>query len=46
MAPVCLREMTTAEHTAVQKLAYLYTAPAQRVQRAQSIWRSGCGKSA
>ena len=29
MAPVCLREMTAAEHAAVQKLAHSHTAPAQ-----------------
>ena len=46
MAPVCLREMTAAEHAAVQKLAHSHTAPAQRVQRAQIIWRASCGESA
>jgi hypothetical protein len=37
MAPVRLREMTAAEHAAVEKLARSHTAPAQRVQRAQII---------
>ena len=46
MAPVCLREMTAAEHAAVQKLAHSRTAPAQRVQRAQIIWRASRGESA
>ena len=46
MAPVCLREMTAAEHAAVQKLAHSRTAPAQSVQRAQIIWRASCGESA
>ena len=46
MAPVCLREMTAAEHAAVQKVAHSRTAPAQRVQRAQIIWRASCGESA
>ena len=46
MASVCLREMTAAEHAAVQKLAHSHTAPAQRVQRAQIIWRASCGESA
>jgi transposase len=46
MAPVCLREMTAAEHAAVQKLAHSHTAPAQRVQRAQIIWRASRGESA
>ncbi len=46
MAPVCLREMTAAERAAVHKLAHSHTAPAQRVQRAQIIWRASCGDSA
>ncbi len=46
MAPVCLREMTAAERAAVHKLARSHTAPAQRVQRAQIIWRASCGDSA
>jgi transposase len=46
MAPVCLREMSAAEHAAVQKLAHSRTAPAHRVQRAQIIWRARCGESA
>ena len=46
MARVCLRGMTAAEYAAVQKLAHSHTAPAQRVQRAQIIWRAGCGESA
>ncbi|GEO16646.1 helix-turn-helix domain-containing protein [Microvirga aerophila] len=45
MALVCLREMTAAEHAAVQKLAHSRTAPAQRVQRAQIIWRASHGES-
>ncbi len=46
MAPVCLRDMTAAEHAAVQKLAHSRTAPAQRVQRAHIIWQASCGESA
>ncbi len=46
MAPVCLRDMSAAEHAAVQKFAHSRTAPAQRVQRAQIIWRASCGESA
>src|ERR671921_2503099 len=46
MAPVCLREMTAAEHAAVEKLAHSRTAPAHRVQRAQIIWRASRGESA
>ena len=46
MALVCLREMTAAERAAVHKLAHSHTAPAQRVQRAQIIWRASRGESA
>lgn len=46
MAPVNLRAMTAAESAAVPKLAHSRTAPAQRVQRAQIIWRISCGESA
>ena len=46
MALVCLREMTAAEHAAVEKLARSHTAPAQRVQRAQIIWRASRGERA
>jgi transposase len=46
MASVCIREMTAAERVAVQKLAHSRTAPAQRVQRAQIIWRASRGESA
>ena len=46
MAPVCLRDLTPAECAAVQRLAHSHTAPAQRVQRAQIIWRVSRGESA
>jgi transposase len=46
MAPVCLRDLTPAECAAVHKLAHSHTAPAQRVQRAQIIWRASYGESA
>jgi transposase len=46
MAPVCLREMTAAEHAAVANLARSHSAPAQRVQRAQIIWRASRGETA
>ena len=46
MASVCLRDLTAAEHAAVHKLAHSRTAPAQRVQRAQIIWRASRGESA
>ena len=46
MAPVCLRDLTTDELATVKRLAHSHTAPAQRVQRAQIIWRASCGESA
>src|ERR687898_1841759 len=46
MAPVCLRNLTAEERTAVQKLAHSRAAPAHRVQRAQIIWRASRGESA
>jgi transposase len=46
MTLVCLRDMTAAEHAVVQKLAHSHIAPAQRVQRAQIIWRASRGESA
>jgi transposase len=46
MALVCLRDLTADELATVKRLAHSHTAPAQRVQRAQIIWRAGCGESA
>ena len=46
MAPVCLRDLTADEFATVKRLAHSHTAPAQRVQRAQVIWRASCGESA
>ena len=46
MAPVCLRDLTAAEHAAAAKLARSHTAPAQMVQRAQIIWRASRGETA
>ena len=46
MAPVCLRDLTADEFATVKRLAHSHTAPAQRVQRAQIIWRARCGESA
>ena len=46
MAPVCLRDLTADEFATVRRLAHSHTAPAQRVQRAQIIWRASCGESA
>jgi hypothetical protein len=46
MAPVCLRDLTAEELATVERLAHSHTAPAQRVQRAQIIWRASHGESA
>ena len=46
MARVCLRDLTAGERAAVMKLAHSRTASAQRVQRAQIIWRASCGETA
>jgi transposase len=46
MAPVCLREMTAAEHAAVANLARSHSAPAQRVQRAPILWHASRGETA
>ena len=46
MAPVCLRALTADELATVKRLAHSHTAPAQRVQRAQIIWRASHGESA
>jgi transposase len=46
MAPVCLRNLSTDELTTVKRLARSHSAPAQRVQRAQIIWRASRGESA
>jgi transposase len=46
MAPVCLRDLTADEFAGVKRLAHSHTAPAQRVQRAQIIWRASHGESA
>jgi transposase len=46
MAPVCIRNLSTDERATVKRLAHSHTAPAQRVQRAQIIWRASRGESA
>src|SRR5215217_1462355 len=46
MAPVCLRDLTADELATVKRLAHSHTAPAQRVQRAQIIWRASRRESA
>ncbi len=42
--PVCLRELTTEEASAVEALARSRTAPARRVERARVIWRAASGR--
>ena len=46
MARVCLRDLTADERATVTRLAHARTAPAQRVQRAQVIWRASRGETA
>jgi transposase len=38
--PVCLRELTAEESSAVETLARSRTAPARRVERARIVWRA------
>jgi transposase len=42
--PVCLREMTGEERTAIEALARSRTAPARRVERARVVRRAGRGE--
>jgi transposase len=42
--PVCLRDLTAEERSAVEILARSRTAPAQRVERARLIWRASRGE--
>jgi transposase len=46
MVLICLRDLTAEELATVKRLAHSHTAPAQRVQRAQIIWRASRGESA
>jgi transposase len=46
MVPICLRDLTAEELATIKRLAHSHTAPAQRVQRAQIIWRARCGENA
>jgi transposase len=43
--PVCLRELTGEEASAVEALARSRTAPARRVERARIVWRAGRGET-
>jgi transposase len=43
--PVCLRDLTPEERSAVEALARSRTAPARRVERARVIWRAGRGET-
>ena len=43
--PVCLRDLTAEEASAVKALAHSRTAPAQRVERARLVWRASRGET-
>jgi transposase len=43
--PVCLRELTAEEASAVESLARSRTAPARRVERARIVWRASRGET-
>jgi transposase len=43
--PVCLRELTAEEASAVESLARSRTAPARRVERARIAWRASRGET-
>jgi hypothetical protein len=43
--PVCLRNLTAEEASAVKVLAHSRTAPAQRVERARLVWRASRGET-
>jgi transposase len=43
--PVCLRDLTAEEASAVEALARSRTAPARRVERARIVWRASRGET-
>ena len=43
--PVCLRDLTAEESSAVEALARSRTAPARRVERARIVWRASHGEA-
>ena len=43
--PVCLRNLSAEETSAVKALAHSRTAPAQRVERARLVWRASRGET-
>ena len=43
--PVCLRDLTTEERSAIEALARSRTAPARRVERARILWRASRGET-
>src|SRR5918998_6366339 len=43
--PVCLRELTAEEASAVESLARSRTAAARRVERARIVWRASHGET-
>src|SRR3712207_2380819 len=44
--PVCLRELTAEEASAVENLARSRTAAARRVERARIVWHASHGETA
>jgi transposase len=46
MLPLRLRDLTSEERSAVEKLAQSRTAPARRVERARIVWQASHGASA
>ena len=43
--PVCLRDLTLEERSAIETLARSRTAPARRVERARLVWRAHRGET-
>src|SRR3954462_11313273 len=43
--PVCLRDLTAEERSAVETLARSRTAPQRRVERARIVWRASRGET-
>jgi hypothetical protein len=43
--PVCLRDLTAEEASAVETLARSRTAAARRVERARLVWRASHGET-
>jgi transposase len=46
MKPLCLRDLTAEERSAIEKLAHARTAAARQVERARILWHASRGASA